>query len=152
MPLIDPEQLTLGETTFMIGKLPATDGWDLAADVANLLADREIPAGALVGAMGAKKGSPEMIAAGAGILKAVATIPRHDLRRIRDALFGGVEFTNRLARTPQVLKGREEAAFNAVGLGGVDVWKVLAKAFQVNFMDYWDELKSLTPENPITTQ
>ena len=39
MPLLQPETMTLGDTTFTVGCLPATVGWDLSAKVANILGD-----------------------------------------------------------------------------------------------------------------
>ena len=42
MPLLQPETMTLGDTTFNVGCLPATVGWDLSAEVANILATTNV--------------------------------------------------------------------------------------------------------------
>ena len=47
MPLLQPETMTLGDTTFNVGCLPATVGWDLSAEVANILGTVQV-AGSVV--------------------------------------------------------------------------------------------------------
>ena len=135
MPLLQSETMTLGDTTFTVGCQPATVGWDLSAEVANLLGTVEVP-GTVV------TGDAQSVLAAA---RALMAIPAPQLKRVRTSLFEYVEFTNSRAATPQKLAGAEEMAFNAAGLSSVDIWKVFAAAFRVNFSEYWEMLSSLLP-------
>ena len=135
MPLLQPETMTLGDTTFTIGCQPATVGWDLSADVANILGTTNVEGSVTSGQ------ASNMLTA----IKALMAVPAPQLKRVRTALFEYVEFTNARATTPQKLAGAEEMAFNAVGLSSLDIWKVFAAAFRVNFSEYWEMLNSLLP-------
>ena len=159
MPLLQPETMTRGETTFTIGCLPATVGWDLSAKVANILGTTNVsglgsismPHVSAVTASpdasdnpaGVSDVNPATMAMGAGIIKALMAIPAADLRQVRNALFEYVEFTNGRAATAQKLAGAEEMAFNAAGLSSLDIWKVFAASFRLNFSEYWVEIISL---------
>ena len=134
--MIQPETLTIGETTFTVGKVPATKMWDLSVFVANVTTGREIPA---IGAMGSD------LAGGLAVFKLIGGLPHADLLYIRGKLFEYVEFRNHLHAHPVTLAGLEESAFDAVGLSSVDIWKVFAKSFQANFTEYWTLLTSLFP-------
>ena len=136
MPLLEPETMTLGDTTFIVGCLPATTGWDLSAKVANLLGNVNVP-GTVVTA--------DLAAATLAAVRALAAVPAAQLKDVRGDLFAYVEFTNARATTPQKLAGAEEMAFNAAGLSSMDIWKVFATAFRVNFTEYWEMMNSLLP-------
>ena len=148
MALLKTETMTLGETIFTIGSLPATVGWDLSAKVANILSAANIfDAGSIPRVEGtfdtgeeeeAISLDPAAIAMGVGLIKGLMGIPAADARMMRNALFVYVEFTNAQARTPQKLAGAEEVAFNAAGLSSMDIWKVFAASFRLNFSEYWE--------------
>ena len=135
MPLLDSETMTLGETTFTVGCQPATVGWDLSAKVANILGTTNVEGSVASGNLA------NMLTA----MKAMMAVPAPQLREVRTALFEYVEFTNPRAATPQKLAGAEEMAFNAVGLSSLDIWKVFAASFRLNFSEYWEMLNSLLP-------
>ena len=151
MALLKTETMILGETTFTIGSLPATVGWDLSAKVANILSAANIfdpnfiPKPERVSGAGEETEEdegisldPAAIAMGVGLIKGLMGIPAADARMMRNALFEYVEFTNAQARTPQKLTGAEEMAFNAAGLSSMDIWKVYAASFRLNFSEYWE--------------
>ena len=135
MPLLQSEIMTLGDTTFTIGCQPATVGWDLSAEVANILGSVNIPGTVVASDLSS------LIAA----MRALMGVPAPQLKRVRNALFEYVEFSNSRAATPQKLAGAEEMAFNAAGLSSIDIWKVFAAAFRVNFSEYWDMISGLIP-------
>ena len=135
MPLLQSETMTLGDTTFTIGCLPATVGWDLSAKVANILGTTNVQGSAI-------SGNADGIL---GAIRALMAVPAPQLKDVRTALFEYVEFTNAQAVTPQKLAGAEPTAFNAAGLSSMDIWKVFAAAFRLNFLEYWEMLSSLLP-------
>ena len=135
MPLLESETMTLGDTTFTVGSLPATEGWDLSAKVANILGTTNVPGAAGGGNI------DNMLAA----IMALMAVPAPQLKAVKAELFAYVEFTNPRAGSPQKLAGAEEMAFNAVGLSSMDIWKVFATAFRINFTEYWEMLNSLLP-------
>ena len=135
MPLLQPETMTLGDTTFNVGCLPATVGWDLSAEVANILGTVQVAGSVVTGNADAVMGA----------IRALMAVPAPQLKRVRGALFEYVEFSNARAVTPQKLAGAEDVAFNGGGLSSLDIWKVFAAAFRVNFSEYWEMFNSLLP-------
>ena len=137
MALLESETLKLGDTTFFVGGLPAyPQGWELSAKVGNILATSPMESSGL----GDSDIGNIMV-----VIKAIMAVPLPQLQMIKNALFEYVEFTNTSAGTPQKLAGAEEMAFNTSGLSSLDVWKVFALAFRVNFSDYWAMLTSHLP-------
>ena len=138
MALLEPETMVIGDTTFQVGQMPASVGWDLSAKVANIMGTTKVEnpiglteADGLAGVM-------------AGV-RALMAIPADQLKEVRDELFKYVEFSNSMAKTPQVLHGAVPMAFDGAGLTSLDIWKVFMAAFRVNFSEYWEMLNSLLP-------
>ena len=123
MALLQPETMTLGDTTFTVGCQPATVGWDLSAEVANLLGTVEVP-GTVV------TGDAQGVLAAA---RALMAIPAPQLKRVRTSLFEYVEFTELACRHTAETGRRGGDGVQRAGLSSVDIWKVFAAAFRVNF-------------------
>ena len=153
MPLLQPETMTLGDTTFTVGCLPATVGWDLSAKVANLLATTNIQMPSMMAVPPAADADPGVVASAnaanvataVAVVRALMAVPAPQVKEIRTALFEYVEFTNARATTPQKLAGAEDMAFNGAGMSSADIWQVLVAAFRVNFTEYWTMIRSLLP-------
>ena len=105
MPLLQPETMILGDTTFTIGCQPATVGWDLSADVANILSTTNVQASV-------NSGDADALLAA---IRALMAVPGPQLKRVRTALFEYIEFTNGRAATPQKAGGRRGNGFQCGG-------------------------------------
>ena len=134
--MIESETLVIGESTFTISPLPATKAWDLSLFVANAIGTTNVGDLNLSGAAEA---------VGVGIFKAVAALPAPSVMHVRNELFEHIDFTCRLNPQPMKLRGMEDQAFNAMGLSSLDIWRVFAVAFKINFTEYWDLITSQLP-------
>ncbi len=74
------------------------------------------------------------------MVKTILSAPRELVISIRDQLFANVLFRNESYRTPMILAGMEEAAFD--GLTPIDVYEMLVRCLAVNFFDTFREIAS----------
>lgn len=107
-----------GETTFSLGKMPATTGWDVLEEIreastAPLKFDEADPR--------------DMFQA------VVLSLPKPFTRRLRDKMFAYVTFQNRMQQTPEVLAGHEEEAFDAIGAEPIEIYDLFIRSLAVNF-------------------
>ena len=116
-------EFTIGGTTFHVTKMNAMDSFEVLELI------RTSSASALVNA-DATGTVQETVAS---LISGVLSIPRSNLRQIREELFREVRFTNKIARTKMVLYQNEHKAFN--GLLPTHVYEVLARCLCVNFTE-----------------
>ena len=119
---LEPE-CAIGGTHFAIRKMAAMEGWTLLERIREQVGkslDMELPS---------VEGDRDRVAR--TFLRTILTLPPSFTQWLRDQLFGHVQFTNSVARTPIALKGSEDTAF--MDLEPSAVYEVMARSLAVNF-------------------
>ena len=129
----EPEAKIEG-TRFLFGKLPAMKGFDVLEQI-------RVEVG--------NKADAEMTASIDGLLKVLLSLSRGFVEALRLDMFKVVRFANGRAKTPQVLAGAEDMAFD--GLDPVAVYEVLGRSLAVNFTASFRRLASSLGADPATT-
>ena len=121
--------ITSGEysTNFKINKLLAMDAFDLLEDI------RPSVGMGITAILG--KGLPTTT-----ILAMILNLPKNTFSNIKSKLFQGVSFTNTNMKSPTILAGNEDVAFN--GLEALDIYQIFFRAFVVNFFSQFNVLLS----------
>ena len=77
------------------------------------------------------------------ILAMVLNLPKNTFSNIKSKLFQNVSFTNTNMKSPTILAGNEDVAFN--GLEALDIYQIFFRAFVVNFFSQFNVLLSHIP-------
>ena len=126
-------KVQLGDTYFKINKLLPLDAFKLLEEMRAMIG-RSLP---IVGAV--PHGSDPAVY----IASVLLALTPADMETVRRKLFSEVRFRNRMQKSWGVLEdeGKEGMAFS--GLGPIQIYEMIARAFAVNFMQSWDDFVSL---------
>ena len=121
----------IGDTRFMLDKMGAMEAWRVLEVIRKEISN--VAGLPITDLMTQLRGADmdDAIRIGAKVAMAVMGLPVPFVEGLRKTLFKHVRFTGNGAKTPQVLAGAEDMAFN--GLEPVAIYEVLVRSLAVNF-------------------
>ena len=124
---VNTPECQIGETHFLIDKLPAMQAWRVLERIRHELAKTEVT-------IPTNGQNPD------ALLRSVLSLDPAFVEGLRRDIFAHVRFTNARAQTPQQLASAEDMAFD--GLEPVAIYEVMLRALAVNFMPSFREIGS----------
>ena len=129
------KEVTHGSTRFIFNKMYSLEGWYEWDQIRAMLGMETAES-----LLSMFKGTLTRDDLQVGLIVRVLALSHEVMDDIRRRMFRTVDFANERARSPQVLLGAEEMAFD--GLSPLKVYDVMLRAMAVNFQEFSDGLRS----------